>query len=405
MAASTSQTAVVPPAKADNPGGFTHISALDGIRGVAILLVLVCHLFSANNHTGSRLFDIAEEISEASYCGVNLFFALSGFLITGILLDTLKVPHYFKTFYARRTLRIFPLYYGSLLILLLLTKPFHFVWSGWQYYYLTYTSNLALWRTHIPLRLSSFNIDHFWSLQVEEQFYLVWPFVVYRIRRPETIVRISLIGCAVVLCIRIFLVAMRGHVGFDNPYLTYSPTFSCMDNILFGCCLCALLRTHWRETVKRLAPRVLAVTASLLLIIGILNHGFQWQNSISVPTLGFSLVGISCATIIAMALRASSRTEHFFQSRLLRFFGKYSYGIYVFHYSIAGFAMGPIRQLVNQHLQSKALGVLIGAIVVAILSILAALLSYHLYEKQFLHLKKFFSYSSPSSARIHPQKA
>ena len=94
---------------------------------------------------------------------------------------------------------------------------------------------------------------------------------------------------------------MRGHAGFDNIYLTYSPTFSCMDNILFGCGLCALLRTRSRETVKRLAPRVLAVTASLILIIGILNHDFLWKDSAMVPTLGFSLVGISCASIIAMA--------------------------------------------------------------------------------------------------------
>jgi peptidoglycan/LPS O-acetylase OafA/YrhL len=402
MPALAAQTVTPPPTttKIDNPGGFTHIPALDGIRGFAILLVLVCHLFSANNHTGSRLFDILEEISEASYCGVNLFFALSGFLITGILLDTLNVPHYFKTFYARRSLRIFPLYYGSLLALLLLTKPLHFQWSGWQYYFLTYTSNLALWRTHVPLRLGYFNINHFWSLQVEEQFYLIWPFVVYRIRRAETIVRISLVGCAVVLCIRIFLVAMRGHVGFDNIYLTYSPTFSCVDNILFGCGLCALLRTRSRETVKRLAPRVLAVTASLILIIGILNHGFLWQDSTMVPTLGFSLVGISCASIIAMTLRATSRTEHFFQSSILRFFGKYSYGIYIFHYSLAGFANGPIRLLVNQHFQSRALGVCIGAIFVTALSVLAALLSYHVYEKQFLRLKKFFSYSSASSVVV-----
>src|ERR1700722_19675697 len=200
-------------ADSENPGGFAHIPALDGIRGAAILLVLIYHLFWSNPVTGSRFLGFLQQIRGTTYCGVNLFFALSGFLITGILLDTLDRPRYFQMFYARRSLRIFPLYFGFLLVLLLLTRPLHFSWSGWQYFYLTYTANLALWRTHIPLQLSFFNITHFWSLQVEEQFYLLWPFVVYRLRRPETLARLSLISCAVILCVRIFLVAMRSHRG------------------------------------------------------------------------------------------------------------------------------------------------------------------------------------------------
>jgi peptidoglycan/LPS O-acetylase OafA/YrhL len=126
-----------------------HILALDGIRGVAILFVLYDHLFWSNPNSGNPIFDFLNAIRASSFVGVNLFFALSGFLITGILLDTVTSPNFFRTFYARRTLRIFPLYYGVLLVLLLLTRPLHFVWNGWQYFYLTYTSNLALGR-HEP---------------------------------------------------------------------------------------------------------------------------------------------------------------------------------------------------------------------------------------------------------------
>src|ERR1700733_8344925 len=96
---------------AQNPGGFAHIAALDGVRGLAILLVLYCHLFSANPISGSRIFNFLSELRASSYVGVDLFFALSGFLITGILQDTLHLPDFFKNFYARRTLRIFPLYF------------------------------------------------------------------------------------------------------------------------------------------------------------------------------------------------------------------------------------------------------------------------------------------------------
>src|SRR5947209_4577687 len=132
--------------ESDNPGGSGHLKALDGLRGTAILLVLFHHLFWANNQTGNRFFDFMGKIRGSSWIGVYLFFALSGFLITGILLQTLGDQNYFKTFYARRMLRIFPLYYGFLFLLLALTKPLHFQWNGWQFYYLTYTANLALWR-------------------------------------------------------------------------------------------------------------------------------------------------------------------------------------------------------------------------------------------------------------------
>ena len=79
-------------ADSENPGGFAHTAALDGIRGAAILVVLVYHLLWSNPITGSPILDLLQEIRSATYCGVNLFFALSGFLITGILLDTLDAP-------------------------------------------------------------------------------------------------------------------------------------------------------------------------------------------------------------------------------------------------------------------------------------------------------------------------
>ena len=391
------------PGDPQNPGGFAHLPALDGIRGLAILLVLYCHLFWSNPHSGFRLFDFFNEIRASSYIGVNLFFVLSGFLITGILLDTLHVPHFFKTFYARRTLRIFPLYYGSLLFLLLLTGPLHFTWSGWQYYYLTYTANLAaLWHNR-PLILGHFNINHFWSLQVEEQFYLLWPFIVFRLKRPKTIVRISLLTCLAVLILRIGLVALPSH--FANIYLPYSPTFSCADNLLYGCALCAVLRTSARQRVLQLAPRVFAVGVAILFIAAVLHHGLTWQDNFFVPTFGFSVVAITAAALVAMVLRPASMTQRIFENSTLRFFGKYSYGLYVFHYSLLGLLSSPIRHFVDAHLRFKALGVIAAACVVLAASILLALLSYHFYEAPFLKLKRYFSYNREAASPRQPQAA
>ena len=376
----------------DNPGGYNHIPALDGIRGTAILLVLFTHLFSSNNRSGSRIFDFINEIREFSWIGVNLFFALSGFLITGILRDTLSTSHFFKTFYARRTLRIFPLYYGVLLLLLLLTQSLHLEWNGWQYYFLTYTSNLALWRTQ-PLITPYININHFWSLQVEEQFYLVWPFVVYRVRSIRTLLHVCLSTCVGVLLIRTVLVLMRPH--FDNIYLPYSPTFSCMDNLLFGCCLALLIRTPLRQKVFDKAPVVFATCVVIIAASGIIERGLEWQTSFFLPTFGFSIIGIACASCIAMALRSGSRTQRLFDNRVLRFFGRYSYGLYVFHYSLDRSLTVPMRLFLFRYVHSRALAVMLTASVVLALSILVALLSYHLYEMHFLKLKKYFSYARP----------
>ena len=382
-----------------NPGGFAHLPALDGIRGLAILLVLFFHLFWSDTKDAHGLLALIAIFWRSSYSGVHLFFALSGFLITGILVDTLETPHYFKTFYARRSLRIFPLYYASVLLLAVLAPLLHLHWNGWLPYFLTYTSNLALWRTSIVLDLGRFNIDHFWSLQVEEQFYLVWPFLVFRIRKLSTLITVSLTGCVLILGLRIFFTAMASHPMFSWRYLTYSPTFSCADNILFGCCLAALIRTHWRDRVLHWAPRVGAVCAVILAIFAFKNGGLGFlpddpgQRFYFVPTIGFTLFALGYTSLIAMALRKQSLTQRAFSNPVLRFFGRYSYGLYVFHYSLAGFFTRPLRAFFFEHSHSKALSVLLGAIVIGLLSIVAAMISYRFFEAPILSLKRYFGYN------------
>jgi peptidoglycan/LPS O-acetylase OafA/YrhL len=385
----------LPEENSDNPGGYNHIPALDGIRGTAILLVLFYHLFWSNPHSGSRIFDFINELRGFAWIGVNLFFALSGFLITGILRDTLHSDHFFKTFYARRILRIFPLYYGVLLLILVLTRPLQTEWNGWQYFYLTYTSNLALWRTQ-PFITPHVNINHFWSLQVEEQFYLIWPFMVYKIRSIPILLRVCLSTCVVVFLIRTILVVMQSH--FNNISLLRYPTFSCVDNLLFGCGLALLLRTPSRQQVLNKAPVVFATCVAIIAASGLIRRSLDWQTSVFIPTLGFSIIGIACASCIAMALRVGSRTQSLFDNRALRFFGKYSYGIYVFHYSLDLYLTVPIRIFIVRHFHSRALSVITSASLVLVLSVLVALLSYHLYEVHFLKLKKYFSYTRPATA-------
>jgi peptidoglycan/LPS O-acetylase OafA/YrhL len=165
-----------------------RLPVLDGIRGIAILPVIVYHTVLHGGFDPTTKVDRAfVRLSLFGWCGVDLFFVLSGFLITGILYDTRGSVGYFKNFYTRRVLRIFPLYYGFLvlffLVLFFLVLPFLLPQNDGlcsvrkeQVWYWTYLVNIAIAYRGWP---SDLIIAHFWSLAVEEQFYLFWPLVVF----------------------------------------------------------------------------------------------------------------------------------------------------------------------------------------------------------------------------------
>ena len=155
--------------------GLSHIAALDGVRGLAIILVLIVHLTNSSySHTRSTLLNAAIAFCSFGWIGVDLFFVLSGFLITGILYDTVDSPSFFLNFYARRFLRIFPLYYGSLAALLILSGTLGIDWQGSEYILLGYLQNVPPLNLHLTPTVHRYTA-HFWSLAVEEQFYLLWP--------------------------------------------------------------------------------------------------------------------------------------------------------------------------------------------------------------------------------------
>ena len=152
----------------------TRIRPLDGLRGLAVLAVVLYHatlLAPGTGATGRTLLAAAR----LGWAGVDLFFVLSGFLITRLLVESRGADNYFRVFYARRLLRIFPLYYVSLLVLVLLFR----VPGGESLWYWLYASNVKATLSGWP----SAPLSHFWSLAVEEQYYLVWPLAVSLLSR------------------------------------------------------------------------------------------------------------------------------------------------------------------------------------------------------------------------------
>jgi peptidoglycan/LPS O-acetylase OafA/YrhL len=379
-----------------------HLPGLDGVRGVAILLVMAIH-FVGDSTPETALQRLVVKAASYGLLGVDLFFVLSGFLITGLLVDAKGKPHYFRNFYARRTLRIFPLYY---LVLALLFVALPFVWPlspaleearAHQAWLWTYTANF-----YIAARASwaLTYVSHFWSLAIEEHFYLLWPFIVFTFRR-QTLERI----CAAVigggLLLRIGL-ALGGVSELSISVLTPCR----IDTLCVGALLALLCRREgWAdELVRRSGRAALAlggVTIALSAWCAVAKTGLPVLHQIrgSLYALFFgALVLISIEprpSLLARALRG----------RALRFFGKYSYGLYVYHGLLTWYLIEfHAEARFDAALGSHGLAIAAKAACGVAISVAVAMVSYELFEKPFLSLKRFFEArpEAPRAVAIEP---
>jgi peptidoglycan/LPS O-acetylase OafA/YrhL len=367
-----------------------HIPALDGLRGIAILLVVVFHFSQpAYSQTASGLRLAIQRLTGAGWVGVDLFFVLSGFLITSILYEAKQSDGYFKNFYMRRVLRIFPLYYGVLFVAFAVVPLFHTYQTGFyktishhQIYLWTYLQN------YVQLPWEGWaGFTHFWSLAVEEQFYLVWPAVVFLLNRR------ALMGVSIGVVVTALL--LRTFVVLDHQS-AYAWTPCRMDGLAIGAFLA--LASHGHRGIVWLArPAVFvgAVAAVLLVLVAARNHGSFWYGDRRVQTIGYSLLALlfGAALVRAVVATPGSLWGGLLNSRWLRFFGKYSYGLYVFHGLLMWWVKdGLLLSGLVRGLHSFYLGLLAHLLVLTVASTAVALLSWHLYEKHFLKLKRFFEY-------------
>ncbi len=367
------------------PPSFRHIPALDGIRGIAIGLVLCFHLLWSNSVTGSRAFDLIVKIRGSGWIGVDLFFALSGFLITGILLDTRENPRFFRNFYARRALRIAPLYS---LVLLLLVVGFHpSSWTQARPFALlfTYLQNTPLWWNHPVSGTVANYTTHLWSLAAEEQFYLVWPLVVFLLPNRRGLLWICAAGMALAPLSR-YLLLSHG----DPFQATYKLTVCRADSLLGGAWLAIAHRGPMQPVIRRAAPYTFAFGVLLCLAVGWSTGNFAFESNRTVNLIGYSLLALVSASLIAMAISPSSRAVRVLGSPLLRSLGRYSYGIYVLHQMVATALEDRFGGSLRSSIPSKALLHLVLLALVLAFTIPLAMLSYHFLERPFLRLKRFF---------------
>jgi peptidoglycan/LPS O-acetylase OafA/YrhL len=381
-----------------------HLLALDGVRGLAILMVIGSHVFESNYETQGPIYRAIGETLRYGTTGVDLFFVLSGFLITGILFDSLNDEGYFRKFYVRRALRIFPLYYGVLLVLMLLTHPLHLQWNNMGWMLLLYLQNLR------PIVIEKFwpgehvALYHFWSLAVEEQFYLVWPAVVFWVRTRSGLMRTMLIGVVGALVIRV------GMVLAGAPAIAIHETTICRaDSLLLGGAFALLYRSPDWERVKRWAPWGFVCAIGLYAGLSEFSDA-HWRNdyvrsALWSEGLAYTLLAIGFACLIAWSLKAGSVCAWIFERGWLRFLGKYSYGLYVLHVLVLSALGLPLREWLLGVTHGKGLAVVGAGLTCSGLSVIAAYASYNLYEKNFLRLKHRFDYSRKSLNHGSPDDA
>jgi peptidoglycan/LPS O-acetylase OafA/YrhL len=357
-----------------------YMPELDAIRGLAILGVLCYHgLYWANDLSrytpGQRRF---LTLAGPGQFGVNLFFVLSGFLITGILLDSRNRSDYFRRFYFRRVLRILPAYYATLLILVI----FGLISRGFLIMSLFYSSNLSL------IFGIAMSYPVLWSLAVEEHFYFVWPAVVKRLR-PETLAWTS--GLIVVLSPLLRFISF--HFGTRFAFLREGCsyyTWNTLDGLALGALLSMFVR---RSDCTRLNLFKLSMT---LFVSGIFIAlvGYPFGLATKTNAVGEALQwvpwNLCFGAMLGFALLAGSGSwKKLAAPRFLVFLGSISYGLYLYH--LFGFQLYQwVTRQTNFQTRfnlSPWTSTWIRMLSVSLISILFAYLSRWHFEEKFLRLK------------------
>jgi peptidoglycan/LPS O-acetylase OafA/YrhL len=351
-----------------------YYPALDGVRGLAILMVVFFHNFGFANYF------------YFGWLGVDLFFVLSGFLITEILLKTVGKSNYLKNFFLKRALRIFPLYYTVLIVSIFFLSLIPTLGDNLGYYV---DNQIWLW-TFLQNWLFIFNepektnfLVHFWSLAVEEQFYLVWPFLILFVRKPKVLLVLVSTILLFIIFLRVWL--WTNHVQLQNYFNPY--TFTRFDGICIGCMLALIMTINFNFLRK--------YNTVIVLTLAVLNFIFYFLNKASsyalpyLPFFGYTSFAFVFAFLIYEAVAGKNKlVNYIFRLPALKFLGKISYGLYVFHWPIY-LALFPklvatLNHSLNLNVHSSQIA---SSLIATLIGLGVSIISYYTFETKFLRLK------------------
>lgn len=351
------------------------IPQLDGFRGIAILWVLLDHFFE-------KIY-----FFHFGWTGVNLFFVLSGYLITGRLshhASTDGGKNYFRNFYARRILRIFPLYYlflaGFFFVLPLLYDHYGLYFSDLkrdQLWYWTYLDNWLIVFSGPPGNLILLSL---WSLAVEEQFYLFWP-VIYRYVRGGDLKSTIIFLIVASIGVRIFT-----GVPFHHAY--YSTLTAC-EPLLMGAGLFILIQEGRAVRYRRRFAIAALVALAALFIIFVHQFSFETTNA-WLMKYGYTAIDVLWAYLLYLAMTGSASVIRVLTSKWLIWLGKYSYGIYIYHFVIFQMIVWKLDAILAGKGIAQLIAYPLGRAIGLSVTLLCSFASYQLFEKHFLRLKRYF---------------
>jgi peptidoglycan/LPS O-acetylase OafA/YrhL len=382
-----------------HPGvrGKGHVPELDGLRALAVMLVFLDHFAPTATLPHVRI------LHQIGWIGVDVFFVLSGLLITGILLDARQHAHFYRTFYVRRALRIFPLYYALLLVVVAVmlarrgSEPYREMLETWGSpgWFFAYLGNI---KTAISGAEPPAAFVPMWSLHVEEQFYLLFPLLIHRLR-VLTLRRllVGVIIAAPVIRFGLWLVAP------DKPLVAYMLLPCRMDGLAFGALIALRLRMPrpWP-----LGKPDLAVAATILSLAAC---GLFWASGRAFDaelerTLGYSFFSAAAAAwIFWIMLYRGTRWTSWLNVRPLQYLGKISYGLYLLQMPAAVLLLWLLSPL---HLRPDWLHTVGGWLALAIFCVGLASASWFLLERPLLRLKdKLAPGAMPRPRRVTPRDA
>jgi peptidoglycan/LPS O-acetylase OafA/YrhL len=353
-----------------------RIFELDGLRGTAVILVMIHHYFTGILPDNLPLWEgLARDVTAPFFLsGVDLFFVISGFIVGGIIIDNVNDPGFFRSFYIRRTTRIFPLYFG-MLSLFLATNAINAVWPNRMGLWLL-KDNMPLWSYVVFMQNYFMAVDGqaggklfamAWSVATEEHFYLLFPALLYftGLRRTAVVCLSLLIVCPI---IRDLAFARWGF------FAAYVPFPARADTIANGVLIAMALRA-WPRALRSAAVQrafVLLAALSALLLVFYDTHVLHFG-----PGIRFSVLAFFYACILVVGVIGSGRLASILRSKSLIWFGFVSYALYMFHQTVNGLMHAFILNQSPQMLTCADFGVTVCSVA---LTITAAWLSTKYYE-------------------------
>jgi len=366
--------------------------ALDGLRGLAVLLIYIFHYGGGlkSPHLVGRLFGY---LTAAGWVGVEFFFALSGFLITGVLWDSMqppREPRRLRNFYARRILRIFPLYYAALalcaVVMLAIGGDFH---QLRKFYILVFFLQDLPKLTEIAQQIQTLPHYHLWSLAVEEQFYLLWPFLLLAFPSRRAAFRLCVTTFAVSLVFCVSLFGMTHIFSAETARILSSFLLTHAGALALGGAVAIAFRypadSRERATINRFALPAFVLGLAAYIASSLLCHNFSLTPRLQF-VIGLPAIWLASAATLPLVLR-SGLPRSFCSIAPLRFLGRLSYGFYVFH-----LLLQPIFNRIGSHYAHTGSGLyyLVRLLAGFPITLAVAWISYELLELPFLKLKRFF---------------